>query len=155
MKYYIGLITAFLFVGCIKEGSTSYRATIINPTMHTIECRPYYAGAVPPANVFKIGANDTLEIALGSDRGIVGRAGFNPKYFAGADSVLVVYDNLYSIIHYGNTPAVLNPRHYLYSSLRNIANQLSYEYTFTDHSKWFRSSNYKYIFTEQDYLDAK
>ena len=155
MKYYIGLITAFLFVGCIKEGSTSYRATIINPTMHTIECRPYYAGIVPPASVFRIGANDTFELALGSDRGIVGRAGWTSKYMSGADSVLVVYDNLYSIIHYGNTPAVLNPRHYLFSSLRNIGNPKSYEYTFTDHSKWFRSSNYKYIFTEQDYLDAK
>ena len=142
MKYYIGLITAFLFAGCIKEGSTSYRAVMINPTMHTIEFRPYYGGVVPPANVFKIGANDTLEIALGSFRGIVGQGGFISKYFAGTDSVLVVYDNLYSIVHYVYTPVALNPRHYLYSSLRNIGNQLSYEYTFTDHSKWFRSSNY-------------
>ena len=155
MKYYIGLITAFLFAGCIKEGSTSYRAVMINPTMHTIEFRPYYGGVVPPANVFKIGANDTLEIALGSFRGIVGQGGFISKYFAGTDSVLVVYDNLYSIVHYVYTPVALNPRHYLYSSLRNIGNLKSYEYTFKDHYKGFRSSNYKYIFTEQDYLDAK
>ena len=155
MKYFICLITVFLFAGCNREASTSYRIEIINPTMHTIEFRPYYAGIVPPAKVVRIGGNSILETMLDTDRGITGRAGFISKYFSGADSILVVYDNLYSIIHYVYTPVALNPKHYLYSSLRNIRNPESYEYTFTDYSKWFRRNNHKYIFTEQDYLDAK
>ena len=154
MKYYIFILVTFLFISCTKEESRHYEAYLINNSLHNIEFRPYYGGIVPTANIFRLAPNDTLQIADGNDRGKNGY-GFNPKYYAGADSIVAIFDNLYSIVHYGIAPAVLNPKHYLYSSLKNIANTDGYRVVITDYSKYDSRYVYWKTFTEEDYLDAK
>lgn len=86
---------------------------------------------------------------------IVGNAGFNSKYLNGSDSIIVLFDNLYSITHYINTPLLTARKYYLYASHRNLNNKDSYVYTYRDISKQKRETTYTYEFTEQDYLDAK
>ena len=127
MKYYSLFFFIIIFSSCKKEGTTNHIAYLKNKTNHIIEIRPFYAGLVQTENIIRLLENETKEIANGNDRGIASaEAGFTPKYFAGADSMIVVFDNLYSITHYTNTPLALAPKHYVFTSLRNIGNLKSY-----------------------------
>ena len=88
--------------------------------------------------------------------GNVSVPGFTSKYFGSSDdSIIVVYDDLYKITHYANTPSQLAPKYYLFSSLRNIGNSLSYRFVSTPISRHNNNNAHYYDFTEQDYLDAK
>lgn len=157
MKYIILLIALLPITGCTKEKITLYKAYLKNTTSHKIVIRPYFSGVVLPDKVITLLANNnnTFEIANGFVRGIV-KYGFSSGYFGGSnDSVIVVFDDIYSITHYFNTPASLNPKYYLATSHRNIGNPESYKIVSTDLSKYQRENVHTYEFTEQDYLDAK
>jgi hypothetical protein len=145
----------FFLTGCVKEKITLYYAYAKNSTSHKVEIKPYFSGSIPPNRVIVLMANETKEIANGFDRGIVGNAGFNSNYLSGSDSIVVVFDNLYSITHYLNQPGTFASKYYLYASNRNIYNKDNYAYTYEDLSKYKRKSQYVYEFKEQDYLDAK
>jgi hypothetical protein len=154
MKYLfcVFLIAAF---SCNKEKTTYSRAYWINATSHHIEVRPIGKGIVISQNVVRLLPGSKLEIAASSFRDIVNRPMFDSRYFEGADSLIVVYDSLYTITHYANTPIALSPKHYLFSSTRNIGNPNSYKFEFQDKSKHKRETFNTFTFTEQDYLDAK
>jgi hypothetical protein len=155
MKFFIMIFVSVLLTCCYKEDSTLYYAYMKNTTSHRIEIKPYFAGSVPINKIITLVANDTKEIATGFDRGIVGNAGFNSSYLSGSDSIIVVFDNLYSITHYFSSPAVHTPKYYFLTSNRNIYNKDNYVYTYQDLSKHQRKSTYNYEFKEQDYLDAR
>jgi hypothetical protein len=151
------IIAAFslLFIGCVKEESTLYYAYIKNGTSHKVQIKPYFSGSIPSDKIITLLANESKEIANGFDRG-KGDQGFSSSYFGGpGDSIIVVFDDLYSITHYSSTPASVNPRHYLFTSLRNIGNPKSYDLQSRDISKYQRENKYTYTFIEQDYLDAR
>ena len=156
MRGILFIAITIIFYSCIKESNTHYVAYLINKTNHVIEIRPFYSGVAPLSNIISLGANETKEIANGNDRGINSAgAGFTSKYFAGADSCVVIFDNTYKITHYVNTPTLLNLKYYLYTSTRNIENLKSYYAETTDINKHSRENIFKYEFIEQDYLDAK
>lgn len=155
MKYFLLAAIVFLLSGCTKEEMTLYKAYLKNTTLHKIEVKPYFGGVVPSDKIITLLANETKEIANGFDRGIVGNAGFNSQNLSGSDSLIVVYDNLYSITHYLNNPASMSLKHYLFSSNRNLYNKENYVYSYQDLSRYKRESTYIYSFIEQDYLDAR
>lgn len=156
MKYYFFVFLIVIFTACKKESSTFYQSYFVNKSGHIIEIRPYFSGIVPTANILQMGINDTLQIADGFDRGIeYENNGFDSKYFAGSDSIKIIFDNLYSIIHYVNTPAILAPKYYLYTSLRNIGNYKAYRQDIASSSKYSISKKFWFVFTEQDYLDTQ
>lgn len=155
MKYTLLAVCVFLFTGCTKEEMTLYYAYLKNSTSHKIEVKPYFGGVVASDKAIVLLANETKEIANGFDRGIVGNAGFNSRNLSGSDSLVVVFDNLYSITHYLNTPTSLAQKHYLFSSNRNLYNKNNYTYSYQDLSKHKRQNTYNYSFIEQDYLDAR
>jgi hypothetical protein len=144
-----------VLTGCTREQMTVYHAKITNKTSHSIVIKPYFQGVVPNERTINLGANQSFEIAAGSDRGIVSNAGFDSYYLSGSDSVAVVFDGSYRMVHYFLQPASLSPRHYLLTSNRNLYNKDNYSYTFTDVSKNRRESWYEYNITEQDYLDTQ
>ena len=146
---------SLLIAGCTKESITLYKAYIKNETNHQIKVTPYFGGSVYNDKIIILNAGDSVIIADGYDRGIVNHGGFTPKYFAGCDSLSVIFDNLYPVSHYVITPVSLYPRHYLYASLRNVANYLGWDYNANDISQHKREAFYLYRFVEQDYLDAK
>lgn len=155
MKYIIFLVVISSTVSCTKEEITNYYAYLKNKTTHQVEIIPYSNGMGVPANVIILTPDGEKQIANGFDRGIVGNAGFNSGVFSNVDSIQVTFDNIYTITHYINTPVNLYPKHYLYRSLRNIANYLSYIFKSEDVSKTKRINTYIFEFTEQDYLDAQ
>ena len=148
------IVTVFLGA-CTKEKITLYHANLKNNTTHKIEIKPYFNGTTSIDKIVTLMPNETHEIANGFDRGIVGNAGFTSRTFSGSDSIIVIFDNIYSITHYFNSPVFLSKKFYFLTSNRNIYNKDNYLYSYNDLSKNKRESNYVYEFIDQDYLDAK
>jgi hypothetical protein len=148
-------VIIIIAVGCIKESSTYYQANIKNKTIHQIKVIPYFSGIVYSSKIILLNAGDSINIARGVDRGKVDHGGFDSDYFSGSDSLHVIFDDTYSISHYFVTPSTFSSKYYFYSSLRNLGNYLSWEYSFKDESKHRREALYLYRFVDQDYLDAK
>lgn len=155
MRFLKVILLIVLLNGCTKEEVTLYTAQIENTTSHYLVVMPYFSGFVPPNKIITINPGQTVEIGHGTNRGIVDNAGFFSDYLSGSDSIIVVFDNQYQITHYFEVPTLMNPKHYLYLSLRNLYNKDNYFYTFSDISKNRRESNYLYKFIEQDYIDSK
>ena len=144
-----------IFGSCRKEDITIYYAYIKNTTTHQIEIKPYSAGMLVTMNVITLSANQDIQIANGTIRGISQNSGFGSKYFANADSLKVTFDGLYSITHYFITPASFAPKYYLNTSTRNLGNKNSYFLNGVDLSKHRRENTYTYEFSEIDYSDAR
>ena len=156
MKLFSAIAVLILLCGCTKEESTISYAYLKNGSTHKVVIRPHFSGIVPPDKIITLFAGETKEIATASFARGIGNQGFSSSYFgAPNDSLVVIFDDLYSITHYFNTPATLSPKHYLATSLRNIANPKSYDLQSRDITKYQRENKYTYTFIEQDYLDAK
>jgi hypothetical protein len=152
---FITITGLFFIIGCQKEKSTFYQAYIKNATSHQVKIVPFFSGTTNSNKIILLAAGDSVLVGHGVDWGKVDHAGFNSEYFSGSDSIVVSFDNSYSISHYFNTPSLFSTKYYLYSSLRNLGNYLSWLYSFHDESKYSRRAFYLYRFTEQDYLDAR
>ena len=100
--------------------------------------------------------NDSIQIADGYWPGDMTRPGFISDYFDGPDdSIVVIFDDTFRMVHYANTPDQLAEIYYLFESLRNIGNASGYEFSRYKKKKEAYTNVHKYYFTEQDYLDAK
>ena len=98
--------------------------------------------------------NQPFLFADGIEKGSVSIPGFGSKYFGGPnDSIAIIFDNLYRVAHYANTPTQLASKFYLNISLRNIGNPLSYRFVSTEIGSGRRNEHF-YDFTEEDYLYA-
>jgi hypothetical protein len=155
MKYIIiCLLTALYSSSCTKEKTTAYYAYIENKTLHKVVIRPFSGGRATTAKEITILANNKVEIANGSERGF-SNGGFISSNFSGADSIVVIFDDAYSITHYGATPAVLNRKHYLFSNPRNIGNWRNYQLMTNNISKYKRENIHVFDIVEQDYSDTR
>ena len=156
MKLHFFIALTIILGSCSKEESTISYAYLINGSTHKVVIKPYFSGVVPPDKTIILLSGQTKEIATASFARGIGNMGFNSSYFGGLnDSIIVTFDDLYSITHYFNPPATLSNKYYLPSSLRNIANPKSYNLQSRDVSKYQRENKYYYTFIEQDYLDAR
>lgn len=98
---------------------------------------------------------DSMQIGNGFLRGIANHGGFYSSYLSGPDSLHVLFNDSFLIAHYVIIPEQKSNHYYTYDSQRNLFNYLSYEYWYKDKSKYYRQAFYKFVFVEQDYLDAK
>ncbi len=137
------------FSSCKKDITTKYEAFILNQTAnHAIKLSFFKSGI--PFNI-TLNPNDSLKIADGFDFGTITVPGFSSNYFGGPnDSINVIFDNQYLVSHYFNSPANLSSKYLLFSSLRNLGNPNSYIF-----NRYNNLNSHYYIFTEQDYLDAR
>jgi hypothetical protein len=156
MKNFVFYVFLFLFISCNKEDITIYTATIVNNTTHNIVILPYKSGIVWGTDTIKLAPNSQFQIADGFFWGKITVPGFESKYLGGpSDSNLVMFDNLYKVSHYADTPTQLSTKYYLATSTRNIANPYSYKFETVSVNKHKQKNTLVYEFTEQDYLYAK
>ncbi len=156
MKTALPVLMWMLLNACVKEKTTTYEAYIMNGTSHQIEIHPYKGGFVHAEDTIRLAPGQTIQIADGTDRGIVNRGGFSSKYFGGSDdSNIIVFDNVHFVTHYANQPTNLNSKYLLFGSTRNIGNPLSYYYEYWDIDRNGRQAKYTYTFVEDDYNFAK
>ena len=156
MKFFLRIIIIVFLFGCSKEDTTNYYAYFKNSTAHNIIILPFKSGTVNQTDTIKLFPQQQIKFAGGVHRGLVSVPGFSSQHFGGPeDSIIVTFDNTYKISHYSNTPLQKATKYYLFVSLRNIGNPLSYRFESKSLSKHMRENNHYYEFTEQDYLDAK
>jgi hypothetical protein len=71
------------------------------------------------------------------------------------DSVIIEFNNTVQAIHYGyfitTTP---NPKAIVFNNTRNILNGVNWKYKIISETKYFKETELKFTFEEQDYLDA-
>lgn len=151
------IITAILFTGiisCSKEKNTYSNSYGKNTTFHTIKVQPYKNGVIDNNTGFQLQANESKQIyynnTRGKNAGLTYGAANQP-----ADSFLVTFDNLWSIVHYKPTLVGNSSKRYLYSSRRNLYNDSSYVTVLSKDTKYSNHWEFTYTFTEQDYLDAQ
>jgi len=146
-----------LFAACSKtDKMTTLEAWLYNNSSHSILILPYKSGIVLASDTIRLSENDSLQYGLSSDWGDITGPGFYSEYSGGPDdSIIVIYDDIYKISHYANTPVNLAIKYYLFDSKRNIMNPLSYEFSRIENKNESYTNMHKYRFTEQDYLDAK
>ena len=157
MKLIIVAGLAIVLWSCkgIHDGGTSSSSFWINRTSHAIKISPYSMGAIRQNLVVYLEPGDSIKIADEISMGKQGLSGFGSNYLIGSDSIIVRFDDIYFISHYVHEPTNKSEKYYLYENPRNILFIGSYQaHTIkeTTNSMW---NEYKYIFTEQDYLDAK
>ena len=152
------IICLVLFCSCKRmvESYTGATAYVINNSSHTIEIRPYYKGIIYRPTIIKLQPLDSLKVAssITLGKGTI-RSGFDSEYFAGSDSLIVIFDGVHSITHYVNPPLSYALKNYLYSSTRNLGNLESWEARTIKESVTHISNEYKYRFTDQDFLDTQ
>lgn len=156
MKNILMFAIVCLIFSCTKEDRTRYTATLKNNTTHKIIVLPYKSGVVFASDTIKLLPNAEFQIASGTQWGLSTVPGFSSKYAGGPDdSMIVVFDNLYKVSHYANTPANLSAKYLLFNSTRNILNPASYIFETIKVSRHLRSNSHRYEFVEQDYLYAQ
>src|SRR5690606_25399382 len=152
---YIILISLFsvLLKSCRKEENTNYKAMLINKSSVQILLVSYIDGR----DVDRITINDGSSVIIGegTDRGFVNHAGFDSKYLSGVDSVIIIFNDSFSVSHYNNNPIAFSFKYYLQENSRNIFNYLNYNYYHQDKSRGWRNAYYRFTFTEEDYNFAK
>ncbi|MFT4062692.1 MAG: hypothetical protein QM642_10090 [Edaphocola sp.] len=148
-------IAIFVSIGCIKEKTTSYSASIINEAVVNVEMIPYRYGVLASEESIKLNSGDSVKIASGTDYGIVDHAGFDSDFLSNTDSLVVIFSDTFKVVHYLNDPQNPSIKFVSGKSERNLLQLESYSYSYLDISKYKRSSTYWYTFTESDYEYAK
>lgn len=158
MKKTIAFICVIIIYSCGKgdiDGSTLSDAFLENKSSHNIEIRPYWGGSVNQNMEIFLHPGDSKQIAHDFVTGKLSLgSGFFSEYFI-ADSFEIIYDNIYSVSHYYDTPALKPIKYCLFNSPRNIVTIGNWQGKVVKESKYSQHNVYTYTFTEQDYLDAK
>jgi hypothetical protein len=150
------LFVFFLLQGCRKDNITLFSAFLKNTTAHSIKILFYKNGFVSSSDTIKLLTNQEIRIAYGVHRGLLKNPGFYSEYFgSGNDSIVVIFDNLYKVSHYGVLPANLSNRYYEFVSLRHLGNPKSYQFNSTQTAKNKLENVHRYEFVEADYNYAR
>lgn len=152
------IIIFFVISGCtsIKDETTTLKSYITNSTLSAkITILFYKTGFVSSKDTLKILPGETIQFGDGWEFGDIKVPMFESEHLGGPeDSVVVIFNDSFSVTHYANTPTDLSSKYYLFESLRNINNPLSYEFE-TVRIKKERINYHYYTFTESDYEFAK
>lgn len=155
-KYFIFCLFVILYISCRYEESTNTKSLINNNTLHTITIIPYYQGSVVKQDSVNISSNKIYEILDNSNKG-KGTGIPYSSYLTFYDSVEVAFDNSVHATHYSyaTTNKGNNLKAIKIDSSRSLYNEVNYVRKIITESKRGISNEYTFIFTEQDYLDAK
>jgi hypothetical protein len=154
MKTIFISILMLLLNGCIKEKVGHTTSFINNKTAHTIKLLPYNGATLDNANIKIVNPNSTLQVYDFTVRGKTIEPCFG-TLLQPYDSVLVTYDDVVKIPHIKfNLPYTGNHK-ILFNTNRSISNANNWTKLITNETKYSLEGNFTYVFSEQDYLDAK
>jgi hypothetical protein len=148
-KFQIYLLMLFFngtILSCCKSKGDSTFFEFNNNTSHSLTIIPYAKGEViisldiKPNSLFEASATCSKEIC----------------FFSGGknDSILVLFDGKYKSTHY-LFEELPNKKEIVFSNNRNLFNVKNYKVDKEPNSRCSFKILHNYIFTEQDYLDAK
>lgn len=158
MKTVILLLTLILLLfSCKKESSYSSKDYICNGSNHVINITYYKDGVLQSDKTINDLLNNSCNLVYQSSG--FGNGGSN--YLNGTvnmDSAIVLFDKNVDAIHYGINTVGLNSNAITFGSPRNIfggASTGGWVHRIISQTKYFIEDELKYVFIEQDYLDAK
>ena len=155
MKNFLILVCMSLaFVSCKVEQETFSYTLFTNTTQHDISVRPYYIGVIEPDLAFTLSPAETKKVSVTSHGGLGDGVCYDTS-LSTCDSVLVVFDDSLSVVHYKINFTGSAARFYPYSSLRNLYNIQSYRRNVINESRHSREVEFTYVFTESDYTGLK
>jgi len=150
------LINLALFWGCHPQKGFKTISVLENQTEHQIIISYYRNGSLNKQNGVLINANETKEVLHSAENG-KGPGMTYSTLLQGADfdSAIVAFDNNRKSVHYGYNKTGSNPNAVLYPSPRSIFNEENYTERIILGNKRLDEREFKYTFTEQDYLNAR
>lgn len=145
-------------IGCIKDKMTAYKATLHNNSGVRVLILPYKGGAVSSTDTIRLDNGTNIEIASGSDWGEIKVPFFYSEYLAvdRNDSIKIIFNDTFSVIHFVDTPSNLPYKYHLFNSNRNIINYpISYKFVQKKNKKGNYINHHDYYFTAEDYNFAR
>jgi hypothetical protein len=147
------ILLATLLPSCVIDGHSDIKTNLINQSNHSIQILPYRNGVVEPISITTIPVNDIMVVSISRGMGKVNPHNYGNDLQLFCDSVKVIYDGVFTVIHRkANDP---NLSGIVYTNPRNIINSDNYLRTITSETGYSITAYFDFIFTEQDYLDAK
>ena len=152
-------LTSFLVlnnIGCVKDKMTAYKATLHNNSGVKILILPFKGGSVSSSDTIRLDNGANIEIASGSEWGEIKVPFFYSEYLAvdRNDSIKIVFNDTFSVVHFVDTPSNLPNKYHLFNSNRNIINRDSYSFSHNKTKKGYLNEH-TYIFTTDDYNFAR
>ena len=151
------LFSALLLVslfGCEKEEVGHTKSIIVNRTNHVIKLSPYSGSTIETNMLVNLQPYDSIIVFSDNVRGKTLDPCFG-TLLQPFDSVLVEYDNFVRIPHI-KFNATYNGTHFIpFTNNRNISNQNNWEKVTESETSNSITGFFKYVFVEQDYLDAQ
>jgi len=144
-----------MMLSCIKEEQTNYSAYLENPLQCRIDIQPFKGGFSNEADIITLSPGIVFKFAEGAERGKRNSGGFSSDMVSGTDSIVVVFDGLYKVVHLFNNTDSATGNYYNYASFRNLGNWESYIVRVTDETKHSITLEFVYTFTEEDFNYAK
>jgi len=155
MKLFLIFSCILVCFSCITEKQTFSTQKLYNSTNHTIIIIPFFNGVEIGSKKKMLPPNSVIELEYRFTRGINNVPAIFFDYFKNVDSLHVMFDNQYQITHLLLSTFTSGLKNYASSSTRNLGNVYSYAKEKTEDKKNSRTWEVKYIFTNQDYLDAQ
>ncbi|MCX6166559.1 MAG: hypothetical protein NT021_01045 [Sphingobacteriales bacterium] len=149
------IFLVFVLIACTDLEYTRCYTYMQNDSSHHISVKSYFMGSLTPFLSFDLLPNEKKEVLSRQSRGL-GSGESYALMATGEDSILVIFDNVDTIIHY-RRPELVNPnkKYILFESPRNLYNSANYVKKTINKTAYHATYSYSYAFTEQDYLDAK
>ena len=146
-------------VGCMSctEPYTTYNAELINQSGANIKILPYREGNVGISDTLYLSNGEKLQIANGWHKGSIKVPFFESEKISIGynDSLVVVYENIYSVPHFWGDPEIIPMKCHLRASSRNVTNRDNYIFFSKGSKRKGYKNNHYYTFTEADYEYAK
>lgn len=139
---------------CNKDRITISSSLVVNQSGHAITVNAYREGVIQPQLSATLNTGETREIYRDLEKGSSQGAGY-PVFAPFADSIVVTFDNTYSIAHYKISPIGNRPKFYPFTSARNLYNGLAWSKTQSQDENDRKKFEFRFTFTETDYNDAK
>ncbi len=154
MKILFSTLFLISLIACEKEEVGHTKSIFVNRTNHTIKLSPYSGNMLEANMLVNLQPYDSLIVFSDNVRGKTLDPSFG-TLLQPYDSIVVEYDNLARIPHI-KFNATYNGTHFIpFTSNRSISNSNNWEKVIENETSHSITGYYKYIFTEQDYLEAQ
>lgn len=155
MKKWVIFFISLVNIGCIKDKRSITDVIISNATIHKVTLVPYLNGFVDSSKYKILQAKSSISIENNFQKGKTKIPVVFWDYFKNLDSLVVIWDDIYSMTHMLSDTFTSSNNHLQGYESRNIGLSTSYVNSVKTESK--HSIEWAVINTlaEQDYLDAK
>ena len=140
-------------VECRPEGNHSAKTYLVNNTSVEINIGQY-SQSQKSGEVYILKPKHNISVVGNGGRGK--SAGYSlATEISFYDSVVVVFNNADSAVHYRYNTTGNNPKAIKSSDQRSLYNRDAYSKRIVNEDKHTQSTEYTYTFTEKDYLNAQ